>query len=74
MQNSLNLPASLNSTLLLSHIDNLQLWFHPISFSIISKSGCCSQTMVMRILCFGEASNVKKGGELMGVGIVLLDE
>ncbi|KAL0699042.1 hypothetical protein Bca4012_055164 [Brassica carinata] len=30
--------------------------------------------MVMRILCFGEASNVKKGGELMGVGIVLLDD
>ncbi|CDY10834.1 BnaC01g14490D [Brassica napus] len=38
------------------------------------KPSCCSQTVVARLLCFGEARNVKKGGDLMGVDIVLLDE
>ncbi|XP_013614737.1 PREDICTED: uncharacterized protein LOC106320944 isoform X1 [Brassica oleracea var. oleracea] len=38
------------------------------------KPSCCSQTVVARLLCFGEARNVKKGGDLMGVDIVLLDD
>ncbi|CAN6845009.1 unnamed protein product [Brassica oleracea] len=33
------------------------------------KPSCCSQTVVARLLCFGEARNVKKGGDLMGVDI-----
>ncbi|CAN7013958.1 unnamed protein product, partial [Brassica rapa subsp. trilocularis] len=30
------------------------------------KAGRCHKTVVTRVLCFWEARNVKKGGDLMG--------
>ncbi|WZZ58293.1 hypothetical protein YC2023_058400 [Brassica napus] len=35
---------------------------------------CLRQTVVPRVLRFWEAKNVKKGGELMGVDMDLVDE
>nr|VDC93837.1 unnamed protein product [Brassica oleracea] len=38
------------------------------------KAGRCSNTAELRLLRFWEARNVKKGGELMSVDMLLLDE
>ncbi|KAF2565020.1 hypothetical protein F2Q70_00017038 [Brassica cretica] len=37
------------------------------------KTGRCSSTVQVRLLRFWEARNVRRGGELMGVDILLLD-
>ncbi|CAG7865828.1 unnamed protein product [Brassica rapa] len=36
------------------------------------KAGRCTNTVVVHLLRFREARNVKKGGELMGGGMLLL--
>ncbi|WZY85365.1 hypothetical protein YC2023_031749 [Brassica napus] len=36
--------------------------------SLESPAGRCHKTVVTRVLCFWEARNVKKGGDLMGGG------
>ena len=38
------------------------------------KAGRCRKTVVAHVLRSWEARNVKKGGDLMGVYLVLLDE
>lgn len=45
----------------------------PLCFSDL-KAGRNAQPVVARLLRFWEARNVKKGGELMGVDMLLLDE
>lgn len=37
------------------------------------ETGSCKETVGTRLLCFSEARNVKKGGELMGVEVVSVD-
>ncbi|CAN6897437.1 unnamed protein product [Brassica oleracea] len=38
------------------------------------KNGCCSNTAEVRYLRFWEARNIRKGGELMSVDMLFLDE
>ncbi|KAF3604014.1 hypothetical protein F2Q69_00035214 [Brassica cretica] len=37
------------------------------------KTGCCSSTVQVRLLCYWEARNVQRGEELMGVDMLLLN-
>ncbi|WZY95223.1 hypothetical protein YC2023_067552 [Brassica napus] len=38
------------------------------------RPGCCARIVVTRLLRFWEARNAKKGGALMGVDMLLLDD
>lgn len=46
------------------------------SFTMLAdlKYGRCSTTAEVRILRFWEARNIKRGGELMGVDMLLINE
>ncbi|KAF3520708.1 hypothetical protein DY000_02059846 [Brassica cretica] len=51
-------PSVVNSSILLADL----------------KAGCCSNTAEVPLLIFREAKNVKKGGQLTGVHMLLLKE
>ncbi|XP_024010473.1 uncharacterized protein LOC112085488 [Eutrema salsugineum] len=44
-----------------------------VPFALL-KSGRINQRLVARLLCFWTTCNIKKGGQLMGVDLLLLDE
>ncbi|CAN7015623.1 unnamed protein product, partial [Brassica rapa subsp. trilocularis] len=67
-------PGVMSSTLFqLNSIDRSDSSMHRSVFFSDLKSGKCSSVAEARILRFWEARNVKRGGELMWVDMLLMD-